>query len=215
MAKTVVAAMTAGFLLLLSVGTPAYATPVTVDFYVRVDSVTPLDPALREYVPWSLPYVGQRFFAGAFYDDANVPSSGTYTIGHFEPGMDVSPPADELQAGASVSLSSPIGVPIELYPNAFSSGMMILLVDGRFSGVICLDSVDTYSLNWQGYEGMKYSANGWYVYPAPDPPPDFNILIEEQWSVSGTLHVVPDPGSTLLLLGIGLAGLTARQRRWQ
>lgn len=83
---------------------------------------------------------------------------------------------------------------------------------------------------WISFEGISYGVEATMAFPAPFPLENYAFYLssyDDEWHSSPGADfgvrilgetaqtAVPDPGSSLLLFGIGIAGLGAWRKRWQ
>jgi hypothetical protein len=213
MTKTVLAGMTVGLLMFCTVGS-ANASPVTLGFTVRIDSIELSNTydsaaALAVLAPHT-GQVGDRLFGSVTYEGSSIPNIGSYRIETTKYAEAIFW-ADEMQPW-TMTWPGLTDWGFEFLPVAAPRAWLEFM-DGKPSGIFAEDYPDwSYGVWDQGFRGTDVFAHGRISYAAQTGQ-QWSVF-EPEFRIRGTVQfAVPDPGSTLLLLGMGLVGLRAWRKR--
>jgi hypothetical protein len=188
-----------------------YAIPMTQLFQVTIDSIIFPENEFSDPPPsidyFHGPRVGDVFSGAATYDDAGIPESGDWKIGHVHDNV-LYPDANEYQDfdldwngvmpgwGWMMDTANP--------PN------YLTFADGRLSGIHSIYHADLFDgLEDEGFLDTEYISRGHFPYWEGGPE---TIAKWSGYNLTGTLNSVPEP-SILVLIGTAILGLTGLKSR--
>ena len=201
------------------VGT-VYATSITKEFYIEIDSIISSDPDHPyEGSSSAIMSAGDRFYGSVSYDNTNIPNQGSWIIRHsylndWEPSLPLVPGTNEYQYW-NVESNDPY-----LYEILYGTIMgwstawippALIFEDSKLIGMDFLydPDYDYIHNDMMRIQGVNFTDRGYYYTYS-----DNGYVMYGDASISGTLHFIPEP-TTILLLGSGLAGLVGFRKKFK